>query len=67
VSAETQVGAAAGATGPGHVARCTYPHQARELLDRLEAQLGPPARLTEGDGLQGDFVREVPGSSEPPD
>jgi hypothetical protein len=67
VSAETQVGAAAGATGPGQVARCTCPHQARELLDRLEEQLGPPAPLSEAYGVQGDFVRDVPGSSEPPD
>jgi hypothetical protein len=44
---------------------CTCPAQARELFDRLEAKVGT---LPHTDGsLHGDYVTEVPGSSEPPD
>jgi hypothetical protein len=44
---------------------CTCPAQARELFDRLEAKVGT---LPDTDGsVQGDYVTDVPGSSEPPD
>lgn len=44
----------------------SYPTHARELFDALEEKVGRlhPTRHAE---LQDDYVRDVPGASEPPD
>ena len=49
------------------VADSSGPVDPRELVERLEEEVGP-ARLDEEEvGVQEDFAREVPGAAEPPD
>jgi hypothetical protein len=55
-------------SAPEKAAGTVGPDRARQVFDELEAKVEPAASADQGDNPGGeDFVREVPGSGEPPD
>jgi hypothetical protein len=53
---------------PEEIAGAAGPDRARQVFDELEAKVEPAGSAAQGDNPGGeDYVRDVPGSGEPPD